>query len=320
MTGWLERAITRGNIARHPARVTCHRVAQGVCLWYLPFVTSRNPYTDVCDTKIPKSDCLVADVAAGRRNLLPVGARAPRIARVMPLKYIRAYARDVHTHPLNQCRTCKSAISHSRIIGIQRAAGYCGGNTEARKRVGVIPHFDTPRSPPNKRHATIPIDPPLLLRLHPVRDIRDTRSSVSFIWQDSNDSRSIIRQSGRSCVFLAAVIPRVERGRSDIAACLLIRFFPLPPLFFLMVQRIRRCYVLISCSSFKRIERMTRDVKPRGSLLFLALVRVSLSLFDSCAFTHLLVNIAFAPVPIRSSSCTSTFRDKVRRTARRMFP
>lgn len=62
-------------------------------------------------------------------------------------------------------------ISHSRIIRIQWAPGYCGGNTEARKRIGVIPHFDSPRSPPNKRRATIPINP--LSR-------QDARSSVSF--------------------------------------------------------------------------------------------------------------------------------------------
>lgn len=121
----------------------------------------------VCDAKsFLSSDANVPEVGS---NLL-LAARAPRsrIARVIPLKY---------THPLNQHETCKSAISHSRIIGIHWAPGYCGGNTEARKRVDVIPHFDSPRSPSNKRHATIPIN---LSSPPPPAIVRDTRSSVSF--------------------------------------------------------------------------------------------------------------------------------------------
>lgn len=93
--------------------------------------------------------------------------------------------------------------------GSSRAPGYCGGNTEARKRADVIPHSDPPRSPPNKRHATIPISHPFSLSppvpppcRPPTFPFPRHRSRATparpchFVWQDSNDRRSIIRGSG----------------------------------------------------------------------------------------------------------------------------
>lgn len=92
---------------------------------------------------------------------------------------------------------------------------------ETRKRVNASTlslHFDSPRSPPNKRHATIPINPPpppSLFHVHPrvAGDRKRARSSVSF--RLARLERPPIDHPWRmrgTCVIVASTYCRREGG------------------------------------------------------------------------------------------------------------